>query len=58
MNRPNRNKSIERKVAIILAMPDPPKKIKPTQKQIFVNNAILILNRFEQKINQAISFNK
>lgn len=56
MSRPNRNVEIERKVAIILAMPEPPKK--PTRKQMLANNAIYILNRFEDKINQAIYFNR
>lgn len=54
--RPNRNESIERKVAVILAMPDPPKK--PTRKQVIAHNAIIILNRFEDKINQAIQYNR
>jgi len=47
-----------RKVKAILAMPEPPKKVSLTQKQVIAHNAILILNRFEQKINQAIQFNK
>lgn len=58
MARPNRNESIERKVAVILAMPDPYKKRKLTTKEILASNAIIILNRFEQKIDQAIHFSK
>lgn len=52
------NADIDKKVKIILAMPDPPKKIKLTPQQQVANNAIIILNRFEQKIDQAIYFSK
>lgn len=54
MSRPNRNESIERKVAIILAIPDPPKKLKHTAQQIFASKAISVLNKFDDKINAAI----
>lgn len=54
MSRPNRNESIERKVAIILAMPDPEPKLKYTAQQIFASKAISVLNKFDNKINAAI----
>ena len=52
------NADIDRKVKIILAMPEPPKKVILTRKQMIVQNAIIILNRFEQKIDQAIQYNR
>jgi len=51
-----KNESIERKISIILAMPEPNKK--PTQKQIIANNAIIILGRLDSKIDAFLNFNK
>lgn len=53
---PKKNESVEKKIAIILAMPEPNKK--PTQKQVIANNAINILCRLDNKIDAFLNFNK
>lgn len=58
MSRPNRNESIERKVAVILAMPDAPKKTIPKPVKFSVNGAISVLERMDKKIEVAMYLSK
>lgn len=52
------NPEIERKIEIILAMPEPPKKIKLSPLQTLATNAIGVLEKFDNKIDKAIYFNR
>jgi len=56
MSRGKKNEDIQKKIAMILAMPDFPKK--QTQKQILSSNAIVILERLDTHINTALYLSK
>lgn len=49
---------MDRKIAILIATPEPPKKIKLSPLQILASNAIGVLEKFDNKIDKAIYFNR